>query len=1030
MVQHSCSSWFPPPHERRWLVWVVVSVLLVVVDLRVAATTTTTTTTTIQDSTLGTHTTATTSSSSLSRGTTVPVTNELPQRQQRPLERQLETQNDEFVAGQGSVFQPCRTTTRQVLLSLDPNFGGVIVPSTHDARRLQHPLPPNNHNHHKALSWQRHPLRMGLRGGGGQQDNDDMTQQDATTSTLSSSVSPQAVAQARAVQDILARRLEHVHKGHRGKRVAAWMQRQNKHKQPSVVSAHGVAVPQPSVDDTEQVESPPTTHSPNKKSNDPFPANRGQLHLEDLPFSSNFTQQFHKERQTGSLQPPSVWQLACRAVTLTWRFFPAWSTVGLAYWCPPFRRQCWYPWVTQCLAHSGAAFIKWGQWTSTRNDMFPDVFCQALSQLHNEAPAHDWKRSQSELEQALQLAPNTLPLVFDVVDPQPLASGSIAQVHRAVLNQEWVALKIRHPRVAELLQLDFCLMAVTATWVDRLVPGLRWLRLRESVDQFSSTMAAQADLHVEAHHLELLNTNFAAWPQVNFPHPIFASDAVIIETFEAGRIVTSVLKEYQVQAQQLQQRATAHHKRQRPRFWPWSRRPTIVQVDDHHPDDPDAYTVQEPNDSTPEWTAAMAHAAAHVQGHELVPLEVARFIVTTGVGIYLKMLLVHNLMHADLHPGTYKETQSISTTVDACLSLCVVTLLLLLFFMIIRQHHVGFVSSQSPNQQGVEQNGRGRRGSTSSETTTTHQEWHDGNLGRCRNGGPIDGRRRFRLYWTLVVFGIGKWSRSGTVCPLVFPRKSPRDFSRRPTSLYRRHATPLSTHLSGIWYQCRCRRSPSRSVGYVCVCVTIAGDSCVWSFSRRPLFGSLRLRSRFSFSLSPGLIRKYQIRIDANYATLVVNVLCIESLARQTFPTYNVLDAARPLLESYRRLCYTHTGVPKPNARRSRWVQLWLSVMYWKKALWDRHFFRTEAARRRRKLEGFWDNGPELTQKLVGNVQVFQFPALCFRLEPTSCSDRGLCSCSKIALGVDRVIESGIQPGCVRFVFSIYSRNPIIPKDT
>ena len=698
MVQHTiqrCSR-FPPPQGRRWLVWVVVSVLLVVVDLRVAATTTTTTTT-LLDSNRGTQTTAATTTATF-RGTTLPVTNEPPS-QQRPLERQLETQNDEFVAGQGSVFQPCRTTTRQVLLSLDPNFGGVIVPSTHDARRLQHPLPPNNHNHHKALSWQRHPLRMGLRGG--QQDNG-MTQEDATTTTksVSSSVSPQAVAQARAVQDILARRLEHVQKGHRGKRVAAWMQRRQ-HQQPSVVSAHGVAVPQPN----NKVESPPTTHSPNKKSNDPFPANRDQLHLEDLPFSSNFTQQFHRERQTASLKPPSVWQLAGRAVTLTWRFFPAWSTVGLAYWCPPFRRQCWYPWVTQCLAHSGAAFIKWGQWTSTRNDMFPDVFCQALSQLHNEAPAHDWKRSQSELEQALQLAPNTLPLVFDVIDPQPLASGSIAQVHRAVLNQEWVALKIRHPRVAELLQLDFCLMAMTATWVDRLVPGLRWLCLRESVDQFSSTMAAQADLHVEAHHLELLNTNFAAWPQVNFPHPIFASDAVIIETFEAGRIVTSVLKEYQVQAQQLHQRATAHPKRRQQRSWPWSRRPTIVQVDDHHPDDPDAYTVQEPNDptsTTPEWTAAMAHAAAHVQGHELVPLEVARFIVTTGVGIYLKMLLVDNLMHADLHPGTYKETQSISTTVDACLSLCVVTLLLLLFFMIIREHHVGFVSSQSPTQQGVE----------------------------------------------------------------------------------------------------------------------------------------------------------------------------------------------------------------------------------------------------------------------------------------------------------------------------------------
>lgn len=56
------------------------------------------------------------------------------------------------------------------------------------------------------------------------------------------------------------------------------------------------------------------------------------------------------------------------------------------------------------------------------------------------------------------------------------------------------------------------------------------------------------------------------------------------------------------------------------------------------------------------------------------------------------------------------------------------------------------------------------------------------------------------------------------------------------------------------------------------------------------------------------LIREHGIRIDANYATLVINVLCIESLGRRICPSYNVLDAARPLLQTYRRVVYKDDG--------------------------------------------------------------------------------------------------------------------------
>lgn len=96
-----------------------------------------------------------------------------------------------------------------------------------------------------------------------------------------------------------------------------------------------------------------------------------------------------------------------------------------------------------------------------------------------------------------------------------------------------------------------------------------------------------------------------------------------------------------------------------------------------------------------------------------------------------------------------------------------------------------------------------------------------------------------------------------------------------------------------------------------------------------------------------GLIRKHHVRIDANFATLVINVLCIESLARRVCPNYNVLDAARPLLQGYRRLAQKSRGmVPR---HQSRMFKMWMALNIFKKQVGDVLFFMRESKRKLRK---------------------------------------------------------------------------------
>lgn len=163
------------------------------------------------------------------------------------------------------------------------------------------------------------------------------------------------------------------------------------------------------------------------------------------------------------------------------------------------------------------------------------MLCTLLATLQTNAPAHSFAVTRREVERAFG---RPLDAVFSRFDREPLASGSIAQVHRATYEGRAVAVKVRHPNVAEEMALDFTLMRGAADLAGR-VPGLRFLNLRQSVDAFSSTMTGQTYLDIEGNHLALFNRNFERWGDVSFPEPLVASEAVLVESFEAGRLVSS-----------------------------------------------------------------------------------------------------------------------------------------------------------------------------------------------------------------------------------------------------------------------------------------------------------------------------------------------------------------------------------------------------------------------------------------------------------------------------------------------------------
>ena len=79
------------------------------------------------------------------------------------------------------------------------------------------------------------------------------------------------------------------------------------------------------------------------------------------------------------------------------------------------------------LEQLGTTFLKLGQLLSSRPDLLPDVYIEELSRLVDEVPAEPFGAIEPIIDKELG------PDVFVRVDPEPLATASVAQIHPALL---------------------------------------------------------------------------------------------------------------------------------------------------------------------------------------------------------------------------------------------------------------------------------------------------------------------------------------------------------------------------------------------------------------------------------------------------------------------------------------------------------------------------------------------------------------------------------------------------------------------
>jgi len=116
----------------------------------------------------------------------------------------------------------------------------------------------------------------------------------------------------------------------------------------------------------------------------------------------------------------------------------------------------------------GATFIKFGQVLSTRSDLLPADIIEELSKLREHVPPFPAESAQDILRTELGASAEEL---FAEFDPEPLAAGSLGQVHRATHRDGTkLAVKIRRPDVVRQIERDLTLMFELANWIEKQIP--------------------------------------------------------------------------------------------------------------------------------------------------------------------------------------------------------------------------------------------------------------------------------------------------------------------------------------------------------------------------------------------------------------------------------------------------------------------------------------------------------------------------------------------------------------------------------
>ncbi|UCF99383.1 MAG: AarF/ABC1/UbiB kinase family protein [Spirochaetaceae bacterium] len=182
----------------------------------------------------------------------------------------------------------------------------------------------------------------------------------------------------------------------------------------------------------------------------------------------------------------------------------------------------------------GPTFIKLGQLLSLRSDLLPEEITAELRKLQYAAAPLAFSKIEPILQEQWG---SQWRGTFGSIDTEPLASASIAQVHRAVtLDGQEVVLKIQRPGIKDLIRSDLSLLSDLAVLIERYLPKARVYKPAQLIDHFAKVLTLELDFNYEGRTMDLVRNNFEHNSGIYIPkvHWNLSSERILVMEYIEG----------------------------------------------------------------------------------------------------------------------------------------------------------------------------------------------------------------------------------------------------------------------------------------------------------------------------------------------------------------------------------------------------------------------------------------------------------------------------------------------------------------
>lgn len=207
--------------------------------------------------------------------------------------------------------------------------------------------------------------------------------------------------------------------------------------------------------------------------------------------------------------------------------------------------------IRMALEELGPTFVKLGQILSTRPDLVPLEFVKELSKLQDSLPPLPYEEIREIFRSEIGKFPEE---IFLLVEKTPLATASIAQVHKAWSRDgEAIVVKVQRPGTRDIIEVDLEIMLHLAGLMERHLEEVEAFQPTKIVEEFARTLGREINFKIEATNIEHFSRQFLKDPTIYVPkvYREFSTDQILTMEFVPG-IKSSAIEQLQEEGYNLQ----------------------------------------------------------------------------------------------------------------------------------------------------------------------------------------------------------------------------------------------------------------------------------------------------------------------------------------------------------------------------------------------------------------------------------------------------------------------------------------------